>query len=198
VTPPLPEVTGLREQKRGRVALELDGRPWRVLPTAAVVQAGIVVGSRLDRDTARELARAVRGAQALAAATRSLAAADRSQEALERRLARAGHSAAAREDALAALGRAGLVDDARVASSRAELLAQRGYGDAAIRADLRSRLFPAEAAAEAVTALEPELDRVRRLVAGQRATPRILRRLAARGFSRETLEEIGTAFAQEA
>ncbi len=74
-----PVVTGLRERKRGRVAVELDGEPWRVLPAGAVVRAGIAIGSRLDRPTARELARAVRRARALAAASRSLAAGDRSR-----------------------------------------------------------------------------------------------------------------------
>jgi SOS response regulatory protein OraA/RecX len=184
-----PTVTGLRERKRGRIAVELDGGPWRVLPADAVVQVGIAVGSRLDRPTARELARAVRRARALAAATRSLAATDRSRRALEQRLALAGHSAGARDEALAALGRAGLVDDARLAANRAELLARRGYGDAAIRADLRRRLVPDEAAAEALAGLEPECDRVRGLLTGQTVTRSLLRRLAARGFSHETLEE---------
>jgi SOS response regulatory protein OraA/RecX len=194
----IPTVTGLRERKRGRVVVELDGRPWRVLPADAVVRAGLTVGRRLDRPTARELAREVRRAKALAAATRSLAAGDRSQRALEQRLARAGHPAGAREDALAALGRAGLLDDARLALSRAELLARRGYGDAAIRADLCRRLIPAVAAADAVAALEPELDRVRPLLEGQSVTPALVRRLAGRGFSRDTLDEVLSSFAQEA
>src|SRR5213076_1245854 len=96
-------VTALRERKRGRVAVELDGRPWRVLPTDAVVRAGLTVGRPLDRSSARELARGVRRAKALSAATRSLAASDRSERALEQRLAQAGHSAAARKDAIASL-----------------------------------------------------------------------------------------------
>jgi SOS response regulatory protein OraA/RecX len=75
-------------------------------------------------------------------------------------------------------------------------MAHRGYGDAAIRADLRKRMIPAETAAEAVSALEPELDRARRVVEAKAFDARALRRLAGRGFSRETLEEIGTAFAQ--
>jgi SOS response regulatory protein OraA/RecX len=187
-------VTGLRERKRGHVAVELDGRPWRVLPADAVVRAGLAVGRRLDRVTARELARGVRRARALAAATRSLAASDRSQRALDQKLALAGHPSAARDEAIATLGRAGLLDDARVAESRAELLARRRYGDAAIRADLRRRLIPDEAAAAAITALEPELERARRLFAGQDVTPALLRRAAGRGFSRDTLEE----FAQDA
>jgi SOS response regulatory protein OraA/RecX len=193
-----PNVTGLRERKRNRVAVELDGRPWRVLPTDAVVRAGLTVGRLLDRPTARELARGVRRAKALAAATRSLAVSDRSQRALEQRLARAGHSAAAREDAIASLARAGAIDDARLAESRAELLARRGYGDAAIRADLRRRQIAPEVAASAVAALEPELERLRRAIENESVTPALLRRLAGRGFSRDTLDEVASSFAFEA
>jgi SOS response regulatory protein OraA/RecX len=190
-------VTGLRDRKRGRVAVELDGQPWRVLPVDAVVRAGLAVGRPLDRPAARELGREIRRARALAAATRALATSDRSERALERRLARAGHSAAAREDALASLARAGVLDDARVAESRAQLLARRGYGDAAIRADLRRRLVAPEAAATAVSSLAPEVDRLRATLAGQSVTPTLLRRLAARGFARETVEEIAATFALE-
>jgi SOS response regulatory protein OraA/RecX len=99
---------------------------------------------------------------------------------------------------VAALARAGLLDDSRLAQARAEQLARRGYGDAGIRADLQRRLIPANAAVEAVAALEPELDRARRLLAGQSLTPAVVRRLSGRGFSRDTLEELATAFAQDA
>ena len=99
---------------------------------------------------------------------------------------------------LATLDRAGLVDDALLAESRAAALARRGYGDAAIRTDLRRRLVGAEAAGDAVAALDPELTRARRLLSGQDVTPALLRRLAGRGFSRDTLDEVASSFAQEA
>ena len=126
-----PTVTGLRERKRGRVAVELDGRPWRVLPTDAVVRAGLAVGRRLDRQTARELAREVRRARG---ARRGDAVARR-----ERPLASARSSSGwrgrdtpplrARRRSRPSTAPASL-DDARLAESRAELLARRGYGDA--------------------------------------------------------------------
>lgn len=187
-----PIVTGLRERKRGRVAVELDGRPWRVLPTDAVVRAGLTAGRPLDRPRARELGRELRRARALVAATRSLTAGDRSEQALEQRLAQAGHSVAAREAAIAALARAGAVDDVRLAERRAELLARRGYGDAAIRADLRRCLIAPETAAGAVAALEPEIERLRRIVENESVTPALLRRLSGRGFSRDALDEIAS------
>lgn len=193
-----PTVTALRERKRGRVAVELDGRQWRVLSADVVVRVGLGVGRSLDRTTARELAREIRRARALSQATRTLAASARSRAELEQRLARAGHVGAAREDALESLDRAGLVDDERLAEGRAAVLARRGYGDAAIRADLRKRRIEDEAASNAVAALEPELTRIGPLVAGRDVTPALLRRLAGRGFSRETLDEVGSRFAQEA
>jgi SOS response regulatory protein OraA/RecX len=193
-----PTVTALRERKRGRVAVELDGRSWRVLPADAVVRAGLAVGRPLDRSTARELAREVRRTRALTQATRTLATSGRSRRELEQRLARAGHAGAAREEALATLDRAGLVDDARLAESRAAVLARRGYGDAAIRADLRRRLVEPEAAAGAVASLEPEPERLRRLLESQSITPALLRRLAGRGFSRDALDEVASSFAPEA
>jgi SOS response regulatory protein OraA/RecX len=113
-------------------------------------------------------------------------------------LAQAGHSAAAREDAIASLARTGGLDDARLAESRAELLARRGYGDAAIQADLRRRQIEAETAASAVAALEPEPERLRRVLEDQPFTPGLLRRLAGRGFSRDSLDEVASSFALEA
>ncbi|HKN63043.1 MAG TPA: RecX family transcriptional regulator [Gaiellaceae bacterium] len=180
------------------MAVDLDGRPWRVLPANAVVRAGLAVGRPLDRPLARELAREIRRAKALTAATRSLAAGDRSERALEQRLARAGHSAAAREEAIASLARAGAIDDARLAATQAEQMARRGYGDAAIRADLRRRQITPEESADAVARLEPEAARLRRLLENESVTPALLRRLSGRGFSRDALDEVASSFAFEA
>jgi SOS response regulatory protein OraA/RecX len=77
-------------------------------------------------------------------------------------------------------------------------LARRGYGDAAIRADLRRRLIAPEAAESAVESLEPEATRVRRLLENESLTPALLRRLAGRGFSRDSLDEVASTFALEA
>ncbi len=191
-------VTSLRELKRGKVEVELDGEPWRVLPAAVVVRAELRVGRRLDRESARLLARELRRANALARATRALAARDRSRGELEVRLDEAGVSEAAREEALGSLEAAGLVDDGRVAESRARELARRGYGDSVIRADLRSRRIDSETVTAAIDGLEPEAQRVLRAVEGKERTPTMLRRLTARGFSRDTLEDLATSFARDA
>ena len=183
-------VTSLRERKRGKVEVELDGEPWRVLPAAVVVRAELRVGRRLDRESARLLARELRRAEALARATRALSSRDRSRGELTARLEDAGISETAREEALSSLEAAGLLDDTRVAESRARELARRGYGDSAIRSDLRLRRISSETVAAAIEGLEPEAERVLRALGGKERTPTMLRRLASRGFSRETLEDL--------
>lgn len=190
-------VTSLRERKRGKVEVELDGEPWRVLPAAVVMRAELRVGRGLDRESARRLARELRRANALARATRALAARDRSRGELEARLDDAGVSERAREEALRSLEAAGLVDDTRVAESRAGELARRGYGDAAIRADLRRRRISSDTIAETVEALDPEAERVARTLQGKELSPSLLRRLASRGFSRDTLDALAGSLMRE-
>jgi len=60
---------------------------------------------------------------------------------------------AAVADSLAVLSRAGLVDDARFARARAGSLAERGYGDAAIRYDLERQGVAPELVQEALERL---------------------------------------------
>jgi len=183
-----PRVTQLVELPRERVRVELDGRPWRTLPAAAVVSAGLVVGTELDRERARELARARRRTEALATAARALAHRDRSNAGLAAQLERRGVRRSDATEALASLAAAGYVDDARFAANRARSLAERGYGDDAIRDALaREGVAPDEAAA-AVEALWPETERAAGVLLRARTAPAGIRRLAARGFSSDTIE----------
>jgi SOS response regulatory protein OraA/RecX len=186
----VPAISALRELPRGRVGIELDGAPWRVVPTDAVVRAGLMVGRTLDRETARTLGRELRRSGALARATRALAAHDRSRRSLDERLAAAGVGVAPRREALETLERAGLVDDTRFAVGRAATLAERGHGDAAIRFDLERQGVSDELVAEAVTGLEPERERARRLVERRGRGAKTARWLAARGFEPDTVEEV--------
>lgn len=190
-------ITALRERPRGHVEVELDGRPWRLLPAEAVVRSGLAVGRAFDRETARELGRALRRASALARATRALAAHDRTRSSLEERLARAGVPQAARHEALGTLERVGLLDDARFAADRARRLADRGYGDGAIRFDLERQGVTDELAAEAVGALEPERERAARLVELRGRDGRTARWLAGRGFDAASVEDALGGFAGE-
>jgi SOS response regulatory protein OraA/RecX len=193
----VPVVTALRERPRDRVEVELDGVPWRLVPAEAVVRTGLSVGRALDREAARTLGRELRRAEALGVAMRALRYRDQSRRRLEERLSRRGMRTEAQEDALAALEQAGLVDDGRVASARAEALAARGYGDAAIRFKLEGEGLAAELVGEAVAGLEPEAVRAGKLLDRRGRGPASVRWLASRGFDAGTLEDLA-GFADEA
>jgi SOS response regulatory protein OraA/RecX len=194
----VPVVTALRERPRGRVEVELDGAPWRLVPADAVVRTGLFVGRALDRETARTLGRELRRAEALTRALRALTARDRSRRALDLRLGAAGVAARSRREALETLERVGLVDDGRLAAARASALAGRGFGDAAIRVDLEQQGLGGEAVAAALAALEPERDRAQRLAEERGRNARTARWLAAKGFEACVVEDAIGEFAEEA
>ena len=181
-------VTGLRDEPRGRVAVDVDGAPWRTLPADAVARAGLSVGLALDRERVRTLRRELKRSEALAAATGALRRRDLSRRALEERLARRGVDPHARRAAVETLERSGVLDDDRFAHARATALADRGRGDAAIRWDLEQRGVEPEAVERALAALEPEADRAERLVRRLGRGVASARLLAVRGFSEEAVE----------
>ena len=174
--------------RRGRIAVELDGERWRTVPVDVATTAGLVVGRELDRPTLRELRRALRRFEALAAATKTLRHRDASAKRLARRLEAASVAPAARADALDVLERAGLVDDARFAERRADGLAERGFGDEAIRHDLEQQGVPAELREQAIAALPAEAGRAVAIVARRGPGPKTARYLAAKGFGEDSVE----------
>jgi SOS response regulatory protein OraA/RecX len=192
-----PVVTALRERPRGRVEVQLDGAPWRLVPADAVVRTGLAVGRALDRETARTLGRELRRADALGRALRALGPRDRSRRALADRLTRAGVRDDARDDVLATLEEVGLVDDARVAATRARSLADRGYGDAAIRYDLEREGVAADHVEAALEALDLERDRAKALVERRGDEPKTARWLASKGFDASSIEDALGGFAEE-
>jgi regulatory protein len=121
----------------------------------------------------------------LEVAARALARRDYSERELRDRLARAGVEVAEAEETLAALRERGLVDDGRFAVQRATVLAERGRGDAAIRFELERQGVSAELIEEAVASVEPERDRIERIVSRHGAGPKTARLLAQRGFDPE-------------
>ena len=194
----MPRVTALRDARRGRVAVELDGSAWRTLPAEVVVRAGLSMGRELDRGGLRVVRRELRRSEALDVARRALASRDQSAARLRSRLDRHRISTAAREEALAALERSGLVDDARFASLRAAALALRGYGDAAIADDLERQGIDPSLRGQAVAGLESEAERARAVVQRRGGGPRTARYLAARGFEGEAVAAAcGRAFAPD-
>jgi regulatory protein len=186
-------VTGLREARRGRVAVELDGASWREFSVEAVADAGLWVGCTLDRERARGLARGRRRAAALAVAGSALRQRALSERELDSRLERRGVSGGDREEARRTLVAAGYLDDARFAAARAASLAERASGDAFIRHDLEQRGIAGELIDEALSTLPAERERVRDELLRRGNTPATLRRLAARGFALDVLEDLAAA-----
>ena len=123
-------------------------------------------------------------------AARSLAHRDLSERELSDRLARANVAAEVRKEAVAGLVQAGAIDDARVASGRAELLARRGAGDLLVRHDLEERGIRAEHVDAALASLDPELARAERIAAERGRGLRTARYLARKGFSGEAIESV--------
>ncbi len=121
-------------------------------------------------------------------AARALKHRDRSRHELDRRLEEAGIAAEEREQTLATLERIGYLDDRRFASMRARTLAERGYGDEAIRVDLDREGVTAETADAALRGLEPERDRARTLVRRLGGRRNAAVQLLRRGFDPDSVE----------
>jgi SOS response regulatory protein OraA/RecX len=128
-------------------------------------------------------------AHALEVAKRALARREYSERGLRERLARAGVEPEDADAAVVLLREASLLDDARFASQRARVLADRGRGDHAIRFDLESHGVDRELAGEALAALEPERERAARVVARRGPGPKTGRLLAQQGFDADVVEQ---------
>jgi SOS response regulatory protein OraA/RecX len=185
-----PRLTAVRRTRPGRVALELDGHRWRVVPDEVVLRCGLAAGMELDRPLLRQLGRELRRAEALGAAVRTVSRRDVSTRRLRDRLAERGVRRADADQAVATLAGAGVLDEARSAGGRAGSLADRGWGDAAVAARLAGEGYDAETVRVAVDGLEPERTRARAL-ARRAGDPRAAwRLLARRGFAQETCEDV--------
>jgi regulatory protein len=183
-------VSALRAERRGRVLVELDGEPWRSLPADVVARSLLRVGQELDRPRLRELGRELRRAEALARATRALKHRDLSSRALEERLQRAGVAPREREQTLETLERVGYVDDERFAERRAQTLADRDWGDAAIADDLERQGVPPAATATALAALAPERERAQEVARARGASRKTAAYLGRKGFADDALEAV--------
>lgn len=186
----MPEITGLREVSASQVLVEFDGAPWRKIPLTAAARAGLSLGKRLEREDLRLLGRELRRADALTKATRMLARRPLPRALLEERLEKRGVALVAREQAVEALERAQYVNDRSYALGRAQGLAERGYGDAAIRHILEQERVSSELIEGAVASLEPEPERARAIAGSIPDRKRLLGRLARRGFDYDTVEQI--------
>jgi SOS response regulatory protein OraA/RecX len=184
----VPTITALREDRRGRVAVELDGASWRTVPAVVALRAELSEGRSLDRPALRTSRRELRRAEALAVAGRALRARDMSRARLAAQLEGAAVVPAAAAASLRTLEAAGVLDDERFARARAESLAGRGYGDAGIRHDLGGQGLARDVIERAMAALEPEPERARHLVERRGRGARTARYLAGKGFAQESCE----------
>jgi SOS response regulatory protein OraA/RecX len=186
----VPTLTRLRRAGPRRIALEVDGRPWRVVPDEVVVRCGLAVGVELDRPLLRRIRTELLRADALETAARALARRDLAGRGVQERLRRRGVPPATEEAVLQTLTSTGLVDDARLARARARTLAERGWGDAAIAARLEQEGIGEADAASALAGLAPESERAGQLVARESDRRRAARFLVQRGFAFETVEDV--------
>jgi SOS response regulatory protein OraA/RecX len=193
-----PIVTEMRRCGSGTLELDLDGSRWRRLPEEVVLQVGLAVGMELDRRTAVMLGRTLRGHRALTVASAALRHRDHTSVSLGSRLKKHGVRSREREEILAALERVGVLSDRRFAEHRAAALAERAFGDGAIRERLEQAGVDADVAREALVNLDPEAVRAERFVHRHGLTVKTLHALAARGFSEESLEPVVAALEERA
>ncbi|MBA3364905.1 MAG: RecX family transcriptional regulator [Actinobacteria bacterium] len=187
----MPRVTSLRPRSSTRVAVDLDGAPWRVLPVDVVVRAGLSDGLELDRARLRLLRRELRKAEAITTASRALRPRDLSTRRLTQKLEQARVPPAVLADSVRTLTQVGFLNDERMASNRARILAERNLSDAAIRHDLEEHQALDPVLVETILeSLEPEIERAARIVASREDGAAAARYLARRGFSEETIEAV--------
>jgi SOS response regulatory protein OraA/RecX len=160
------------------------------VPDDVIVRCGLAAGVELERPVLRRLRAELRTAEALALAGDTLRRRDLSQHRLAERLRRAGIARTVERRALATLVESGVVDDARLAATRARSLAERGWGDLAIAARLEGEGISEREARAAIAELEPETERASRLVGGAGDDGKAWRLLSRRGFDPETVESV--------
>jgi SOS response regulatory protein OraA/RecX len=168
----------------------VDGAPWRTVPDEVVLRCRLAAGVELDRPLLRRLRHELQHADALQRAGRTLARRPLSEQRLEEHLERAALPADARRSAVTRLKASGLVDDPKLASGRAELLAKRGWGNSAIAARLAAEGFGDPEARAAIETLEPEIDRAAPFVADVPDRRKAWTLLARRGFAHDSVETV--------
>jgi len=123
-------------------------------------------------------------------ALRALRYRDRTGFEIEEHLRARGFPDEDRSRAVETLCRTGLIDDQRFARARASSLAQRGAGNALIRARLAEAGLARELVDDALDAMEPEATRAHRIVARRGASPKTGRYLYGKGFSEGVVRSV--------
>jgi SOS response regulatory protein OraA/RecX len=160
------------------------------VPDDVVVRCALRAGVELNRTLLRNLRRELRHAEAIAVAGRTLRRQDVSTNRLSERLARAGVAPSTAKSAVDVLVEAKILDDARVAASRARALAERGWGDAAIAARLEAEGFAEDEARQAIRTLPAETSRAAEVAGRVPDRRKAWTLLARRGFDETTVETV--------
>jgi regulatory protein len=181
-------LTALRRARSGRVALEVDGQPWRTVPDEVVVRCELYAGLTLDRPRLRLLRAELRRSEALATAGRALTQRPLSRRRLAERLQRRGVPPAVEREAMETVAAAGLLDDTRLASARAAALVEGGWGDLAIATRLRREGIEEADVRTAIADLPAEAERAAGLVARIPDRRKAWSLLARRGFAPDAIE----------
>jgi SOS response regulatory protein OraA/RecX len=126
--------------------------------------------------------------EALECALRALRHRDRTEREVGELLRSRGFSEDESTDAIDRLVRTGVVSDERFAEARAISLAARGEGDALIRRRLVAAGVASDLVAASLEAVEPELERARRIVVRRGASTKTARYLFGKGFSDEIVK----------
>jgi SOS response regulatory protein OraA/RecX len=187
----VPAITRLARTTETRVRVEVDGAPWRTLPTPLVDGLGLTIGTELTRPLLRTLRRRLRRHEAVSKAERILASSDTSTARLNAALERNGVAARDRESLVDTLASSGLLSDARASQARATALANRGYGNLAIELKLETSGYEAADRQAAIASLASERTRAERVLEGKNFDPlKAAGLLARRGFDEDLCESI--------
>jgi SOS response regulatory protein OraA/RecX len=157
------------------------------VPDEVVLRCGLAAGVVLDRTLLRRLRSELRHAEALVVADRALRRRDLSRHRLAERLERAGIPPVVQRRALTTLSEASVLDDARLARGRAASLADRGWGDAAIRERLQGEGIGPDEIETALGDIPPEAERAVALADRVRDGRRAWVFLARRGFDPDAI-----------
>ena len=134
---------------------------------------------------------------ALDVAVKALARRELSAVELLERIARAGFSPDEATKAVDKLRDAGYQSDERAAQERARVLAERGLGNGAIRADLRRRGLSVDVE-PVIAELPPEPERAQALAERIGPGRRLVQTLQRKGYSEETIVAVAGADVAEA
>ena len=210
----MPTITQIKETKKGRLALFLDGEFAFSLDEATFAAADLHAGDEVEPLRLDELRRQSDTRKAVDRALDILALRDHAAGELYQKLCRKfdPHSAAA---AVAKAGELGLLNDAAYARRRAAELLRKRKSRREIAADLNAKGIDRDTAADVLAELfappedgeddSPELaaavaliekSYARKLAAGQR--PQVMAALARRGFPHGVIRAAVARFAADA